>query len=116
MGTGRRKRQVAVVDYAGGVLMSNDRKIDYAKLFGFETVSDYLRGAIDSKDEPTSARRKSGEPEAVAPTEALDHSKLLGFAIVSDKLAAGLDFQNETISARLGSKIGIESSGDPEKG
>jgi hypothetical protein len=56
-----------------------------------------------------------GQPEAIAPADALDHSKLLGFETVSHELAVSVDFKNETIGDKLGAKIGFEP-GAPEKG
>jgi len=100
-----------------GNSMSKSANIDFARLLGFETVSDHLSGTIDFKDETIGASlgAKVGQPEAIAPADALDHSKLLGFETVSHELAVSVDFKNETIGDKLGAKIGFEP-GAPEKG
>ena len=90
--------------------MQRPNKIDYAKLLGFQALSDQP-SAIDFQDETFAARlgAKVGV-EAWANSDAvcdkIDYAKLMGFEAMS--ASASVDFQDETFAARLGAKVGHE--------
>jgi hypothetical protein len=92
--------------------MQRPNKIDYAKLLGFQALSDQP-SAIDFQDETFAARlgAKVGV-EAWANSDVvcdkIDYAKLLGFQALSDQPSASVDFQDENFAARLGAKVGHE--------
>ena len=88
-------------------------KIDFAKLLGFNTVSDELPDGLDFKDDTFGARlgAKVGDPEDAQVAKTVQFSKLLGFDTVTDEFSkADIDFQNDTFSDKLGAKIGVEET------
>ena len=100
-------------------------KIDFAKLLGFETVSDCTAEGIDFRDETIGVKlgAKVGGETIPAPfgrastgfiqkTEKLDFGKLLGFETVGAQIAGGLDLQDETFGDKLGAKVGLEPPSD----
>ena len=84
--------------------MQNAKKIDYAKLLGFDTISDEIVGSVDFQADTIGARLGAKVGEHVpAP---LDYSKLVGFATLSDEFVGGVDFQADAVSSKLGAKVG----------
>lgn len=105
--------------------MREPKKIDFGRLFGFDSVSNQISGRLDLRDAAFGAKlgAKVGEPEPGAPglmrkSKKIDFAKLLGFETVCGRLAKGADFQDETLgqvnfqadsmSAKLGAKVGTE--------
>ena len=85
-------------------------KLNFAGLFGFETVSNRLSSGLDFQDVSIGAKlgAKVGDLEVRHPP--MQFSKLLGFDVVAAELSAGLNFQDEIIGDKLGAKIGPEAS------
>ena len=92
--------------------MNKPDKIDYAKLLGFDAVSDEISGGLDFQNETIGAKlgAKVGNEVAEPGKRAkVDYAKLLGFDGVSDQISGCVDFQSETIGAKLGAKVGLET-------
>jgi hypothetical protein len=90
--------------------MRDVKIIDFARLLGFETVSDTIPGHVDFQDATLGAKlgAKVGAIEPNSPAR-IDFGKLLGFAAVSDEIGDSVDFRADVIEAKLGAKVGLES-------
>ena len=94
-----------------GDAMQKPDKLNFAGLFGFETVSNKLSSGLDFQDDSIAAKlgAKVGDGEssgAPAEKKAIQFSKLLGFEVVAEELSKDLNFQDETMGDKLGAKIG----------
>lgn len=85
-------------------------KLNFAGLFGFETVSNRLASGLDFQDVSIGAKLGAKVGDLEADTPPIQYSKLLGFDVVAAELSAGLNFQDEIIGDKLGAKIGPEDT------
>ena len=74
--------------------------LDFAKLLGFETLSNRFSKGIDFQDETVGAKlgAKAGGVEPDGPDRA--------------QVSETFDFRDELINAKLGAKVGLEPPGD----
>jgi len=88
--------------------MNNERKLEFGKLLGFQSIPSEIKGSVDFRDATVSARlgAKVGELDGGTPEVKIAFERLLGFGAVSEQLANGADFHDPTVSAKLGAKVG----------
>ncbi len=92
-------------------------QIDFAKLLGFDTVSDEISNGLDFKGETFGGKlgAKVGTEDTPVQKRTIEFSKLLGFDIATNELSKSLDLQDETLSAKLGAKIGPPEITSPSR-
>jgi hypothetical protein len=72
--------------------MQASKKIDFARLLGFEMVSDQISGSLDFQDEIVGDKlgAKVGPIEPSSPIGRIDYNRILGFQTVSDQISGSL--------------------------
>jgi hypothetical protein len=71
------------------------KRVDFARLLGFETISDQIAGSLDFQDQT--------------------FGDALGAKIGTEDTSIAL-FQEETVAAKLGAKVGDPEEAAPNKG